>query len=74
MVGEAVDSVIFFPIAFIGVLAGTEVLDQALDQFLLKTVYEIVALPLVIFFINTIKKVEDSDVTDNDISYHIFKL
>lgn len=74
VVGEAVDSVIFFPIAFVGVLAGTEVLDQALDQFLLKTAYEIVFLPLVIFFINTIKKVEDSDVTDNDISYQIFKL
>lgn len=71
--GEAVDSAVFFPIAFIGVLAGTEVLDQALFQFILKTVYEIILLPLVILLVKTIKKVEATDVTDTDISYHVFK-
>ena len=74
VLGELVDSIVFFPIAFIGVLAGTEVLDQAIDQFVLKTAYEIVFLPIVILFIKRLKKFEDSDVTDNDISYDVFKL
>lgn len=73
VVGELVDSLFFFPIAFIGVLAGKEVLDQAIDQFVMKTAYEIVFLPVVIYFINRIKKFEDSDVTDTDESYNIFR-
>ena len=74
LAGEAIDSAIFFPIAFIGVLAGIEVLDQALFQFILKTAYEIIFLPLTLFLVKTIKKTEASDVTDTSISYHIFKL
>ena len=73
VVGELVDSVFFFPIAFIGVLAGTEVLDQAIDQFVMKTAYEIVFLPVVIYYINRVKRFEESDVTDDDISYNIFR-
>lgn len=72
--GEAVDSIIFFPIAFLGVLAAKEVFDQALFQFILKTAYEILFLPLTIFLIKTIKKVEGADITDTDISYGIFKI
>lgn len=71
--GELLDSIIFFPIAFIGVLSGTEVMDQAVDQFVLKTAYEIVFLPVVIYYINRIKKFEESDVTDTDINYNVFK-
>lgn len=71
--GEILDSIIFFPIAFIGVLSGTEVMDQAVDQFVLKTAYEIVFLPVVIYYINRIKKFEESDVTDTDINYNVFK-
>lgn len=73
VVGELVDSIVFFPIAFIGVLAGSELLDQAIVQFVLKTAYEIVFLPVVIYYINRIKKFEESDVTDTDESYNIFR-
>lgn len=72
--GEAIDSAVFFPIAFIGVLAGTEVLDQALSQFVLKTAYEILFFPLVIFLIRKIKKAEKCDVIDINIKYTIFRI
>ena len=72
--GEAIDSAVFFPIAFIGVLAGTEVLDQALFQFVLKTAYEIIFLPLVIFLIRKIKEAEKCDVIDIDIKYTVFRI
>jgi len=45
LAGETVDSAIFFPIAFWGVGAG-RLLEMMAVQIVLKTVYEIVALPL----------------------------
>ena len=74
VVGEAVDSAIFFPIAFLGVLGGMELLDQMLFQFILKTAYEIIFLPITIRFIRSIKKAEQEDAFDNDINYGIFEI
>lgn len=65
---------IFFPIAFIGVLSGAEVLDQLLFQFILKTVYEIVLVPLTIPFIGFIKRYEGTDTYDEQVSYGIFEV
>lgn len=44
--GEGVDSVIFFPIAFGGILAWSEIGMLILTQTLLKTAYEILILPV----------------------------
>lgn len=72
--GEAADSLLFFPIAFLGVLAGKELLDQLLLQFVLKTLYEIVLLPLTVWIIRKLKAYEGEDVYDRDISYGIFEV
>ena len=72
--GEATDSILFFPIAFIGVLAGKEILNQLILQFVLKTLYEIILLPLTTFIIGRLKKYEGEDVYDRDISYGIFEV
>lgn len=70
--GEVADSIIFFPIAFLGVLSGKELIDQMLMQFILKTLYEIIFLPVTIRVIRGLKKMEGEDVYDRDISYGIF--
>jgi hypothetical protein len=72
--GEAADSVIFFPIAFIGVLAFREMLDQMLLQFVLKTLYEVIFLPVTIAVIRKVKIYEESDVIDDNLSYGIFEI
>ena len=72
--GEAADSLLFFPIAFLGVLAGKELLNQLMLQFVLKTVYEIILLPLTTFVIRRLKEYEGEDVYDIDISYGIFEV
>ena len=72
--GEAVDSLIFFPVAFLGVLSGKELLDQILMQFVLKTLYEIIFLPVTVRAIRGLKKREGEDVYDRDISYGIFEV
>ena len=72
--GEAADSLLFFPVAFLGVLSGVELLSQLLLQFVLKTLYEIVLLPLTTFVIRRLKAYEGEDVYDRDISYGIFEV
>ena len=74
LVGETSDSVIFFPLAFGGVLTGSQLLQMMLLQIVLKTVYEIIILPVTIRVVKTIKRLEGSDVYDENISYNIWKI
>lgn len=72
--GETTDSIIFFPLAFWGVIPVSELLWIMLVQVLLKTAYEIIILPLTIRIVALVKKHEQTDVYDNGISYSIWKL
>ena len=74
VVGEAADSLLFFPIAFLGVLQGGEILLQMLLQFILKTLYEIIFLPLTVFLIRKLKTYEGEDVFDRGINYGVFEV
>ncbi len=72
--GETADSIIFFPLAFLGVVPAEELPWLMFVQVLLKTAYEIIVLPLTIRIVAWVKKHEQTDVYDNDISYSIWKL
>lgn len=72
--GEAADSLIFFPLAFLGVLPMGELPSLILSQVVLKTLYEIAVLPLTIRVVRFTKRYEGEDVYDRDISYNIFNL
>lgn len=74
MVGESADSLIFFPIAFGGMMPFEEIIKLIVLQAVIKTAYEIVILPVTIRVVNYIKKYDGSDVYDNDISYNILKI
>ena len=44
------------------------------EEYLLKTGYEIIILPVTIRVVNYIKKVDGSDVYDENISYNVLKI
>ncbi|MCD8313528.1 MAG: queuosine precursor transporter [Bacteroidales bacterium] len=71
--GESVDSLIFFPIAFFGV-GIRQMLLLMVTQIFLKTMYEVVALPLTNLVVRKLKKVESLDTYDNGISYNPMKI
>lgn len=73
VVGETADSLVFFPIAFGGLMAWPELLRLMAAQIVLKTLYEVVALPVTIQVVKAVKRLEGSDVYDKNISYNIFK-
>ena len=70
--GEGADSLIFFPLAFYGVIPTSELPLLMFWQVVLKTSYEIVALPLTYRVVAWVKHYENEDVYDKDISYSIF--
>lgn len=70
--GEGADSIIFFPLAFYGVLPDEELPLMMLSQLVLKTVYEIIVLPITIRVVNWVKENEGEDVYDHGVSYNIF--
>jgi uncharacterized integral membrane protein (TIGR00697 family) len=74
MVGEAADSAIFISIAFCGILTTYQLVMMMITQALLKTLYEIIILPITQRVVVYIKKKEQTDVFDTDVSYSIWKV
>ena len=74
VVGETADSLIFFPVAFGGVIAWKELLIMMGLQIVLKSMYEVIILPVTIRVVKVIKKVDGSDVYDTNISYNVLKV
>lgn len=72
--GETADSLIFFPLALLGVVPLSSMPSLILSQVALKTLYEIVVLPLTIRVVAFAKKHDDEDVYDRGISYNVFKM
>lgn len=74
VVGETADSLIFFPIAFGGIIAWPHLLVMMGIQIVLKTIYEIMILPVTIRVVKSIKRIDGSDVYDKGISYNVLKI
>lgn len=72
--GESADSLIFFPLAFWGVIPLSEIPVLMLMQVVLKTAYEIVVLPLTIRVVRWVKTYEGEDVYDEGVDYNVLKI
>lgn len=72
--GESCDSLIFFPLALGGVVPAAELPKLMIWQVVLKTVYEIIVLPVTIRVVRFLKHHEGEDVYDKNISYNVFKI
>ena len=74
VVGETGDSLIFFPIAFGGLIGWKELFIMMVTQIILKTLYEIIVLPVTIRVVKKVKKMEETDVFDDDVSYNVLNV
>ena len=72
--GETADSLIFFPLALGGVVPTEELPVLILSQIVLKTLYEIIVLPITIQVVKYTKRHEGMDEYDKDINYNIFSV
>ncbi|WP_085535335.1 queuosine precursor transporter [Massilibacteroides vaginae] len=74
LAGESIDSILFFPIAFAGLVPTDQLFIMVATQAVLKSLYEVIILPITIRVVKYIKKIEGSDVYDKNISYNPLKI
>ncbi len=74
VVGETADSLIFFPIAFGGVIVWPELLVMMGVQVILKSLYEVIILPVTMQVVRAVKRIDGNDVYDEDVSYKFWKI
>ena len=74
LAGETADSLLFFPIAFGGLIGWRELAAMMAVQVVLKSLYEILVLPLTVRVVRLVKRVDGSDAYDEGISYSIWRV
>lgn len=74
LAGESADSLIFFPIAFAGLIPANQLLIMVGTQAVFKSLYEVIILPVTAWVVRYIKKTDGTDVYDRNISYNVMKI
>ena len=72
--GELVDSALFYTIAFAGLWATSDLVSVALDQYVLKSLWEVIATPLTYRIVAFLKRAEQEDFYDRDTDFTPFSL
>jgi queuosine precursor transporter len=74
--GEAVDSALFYPLAFYnsGIMPNELVVTLAYTQFVAKTLVEVAFLPVTYRVVAFLKKAENEDYYDRDTDFNPFKI
>lgn len=73
-VGEAVDSSLFYVIAFYGLWPTDQIILVAITQYFLKTGWEVLATPLTYRLVAWLKRVENEDYYDHNTEFSPFRL
>ncbi len=68
LIGQGLDSVIFITVAFTGTLAGANLVELIVTQWLVKVLYETAATPLTYAAVTYVKRVEGVDTYDHQVS------
>ena len=74
LVGELVDSALFYAIAFYGIWATADVIKVAMVQYLLKTGWEILMTPVTYQLVGFLKRAENEDYYDRKTDFNPFTL
>jgi queuosine precursor transporter len=72
--GEAVDSVIFYPFAFLGFWSVSLLLKVMLMNYMIKVIWEIASTPVTYKVVGFLKRAENEDFFDRDTNFTPFSL
>ncbi len=74
--GEAVDSLIFYPLAFLGSpgWSNEQVISVMIGNYFLKVFWEVVATPLTYVIVGWLKRAEHEDYYDRETNFNPFTL
>ena len=74
IVGEAVDSAVFYPLAFLGAWESDLVVRVMVSNYLLKVVWEVVMTPFTYRIVSFLKRAESEDYFDRTTDFTPFSL
>ena len=74
VVGQGVDSLLFYPIAFLGVWSTGQVITVLITNYLLKVLWEAALTPVTYKIVGALKRAEGVDVYDNDTNFSPFSV
>jgi uncharacterized integral membrane protein (TIGR00697 family) len=74
IVGELIDSSLFYFIAFYGIWASGDIVKIAIAQYVLKTSWEIVMTPVTYRVVAFLKRTESEDYYDRQTDFNPFTL
>jgi queuosine precursor transporter len=72
--GELIDTALFYTIAFAGLWTVSDLWSVALDQYVLKSLWEVIATPLTYRIVAFLKRAEQEDYYDLDTNFTPFSL
>ncbi len=71
--GQAVDSLIFYPLAFYGVWSNEQIITVMISNWMMKVGWEVILTPLTYVVVNTLKAKEGIDIFDSDTNFTPFQ-
>jgi len=74
IVGELVDSILFYVIAFYGIWATADIVKVAMTQYVLKTLWEVVMTPVTYRVVGFLKRAEHEDYYDRRTNFNPFAM
>lgn len=74
VVGQGVDSLLFYPIAFLGVWSTSQVVTVLITNYLLKVIWEAVLTPVTYQVVAMLKRAEGVEVFDKDTDFNPFSV
>lgn len=74
LVGESVDTIIFYPLAFYGVWPNELLFKVMLANYAIKVGWEVLATPLTYLIVGALKRAENEDYFDRDTNFTPFSL
>jgi len=74
IVGEAVDSIVFYPVAFLGVWDRSLVLQVMMSNYLIKVAWEALVTPVTYKVVGFLKRAEQEDYYDHKTNFTPFSI
>ncbi len=72
--GEAVDSLVFYPVAFYGIWSNEQIIAVMIGNYFLKVLWEVLATPFTYKIVGFLKRAENEDYYDKDTNFSPFSI
>lgn len=72
--GEAVDSAIFYPLAFLGTWSTEQVISVMIGNYFIKVIWEVLSTPVTYRIVGFLKRAEHEDYFDRNTDFNPFTL